>query len=192
MAAPSPPAIAPITVLTPVRRIWSWWLRLSWPPADRNRWISPWIKRPLLALSFIHAAHWGLIDRLPAAGPRRRARRLPVPYVVFQSNFDGPPREYAEAFAIKVAWRINGLWRGGYGFPGPRPQARFVDYVMRHALDGPFHYYSAYPTGTVRTVGAALALEESFGRFRSEAAGLDAEAFAEAWREFLTREQRKL
>jgi hypothetical protein len=188
MEAHNPPAIAPITVLTPVPRIWSWWLRLSWLFADRSRWI----KRPLLALSFIHAAHWGLMDRLPAAGRRRGALRLPAPYVVFQSNFDGPAREYAEAFAIKVAWRINGLWWGAYGFPGPRPQARFVDYVLAHALKGRFHYYSAYPTGTVRTVRSALELERSFRRFRSDAAELDADAFAEAWHEFLTREQRNL
>ena len=185
MAAPSPPAIAPITVLTPVWRIWSWWLWLSWKFADRSRWI----KGPLLALSFIHAAHWGLMDRVPSAVPRRRARRLPAPYVVFQSNFDGPAAEYAEAFAITVAWRINGLWRGGYGFPGPRPQARFVKYVLDHAVEGPFHYYSAYPTGTVRTVRSALELGQSFERFRREAADLDSDAFAGAWREFLTREQ---
>lgn len=188
MAAPSPPAIAPITVLTPVPRIWSWWLRLSWPFADRSRWI----KRPLRALSFIHAAHWGLMDRIPADAPRRRGSRLPSPYVVFQSNFDGPAKEYAEAFAIKVAWRINGLWWGAYDFPGPRPQATFVDYVLKHAVDGPFHYYSAYPTGTVRTVRSALELGESFERFQREAADLDPDAFAEAWRGFLTREQRNL
>lgn len=188
MAAPSPQAISPITVLTPVRRVWSWWLRATWPVADR--W--PWIKRPLLALSFIHVAHWGLLDRVPAVGPRRRARRLPSPYVVFQSNFDGPAQEYAEAFAVTVAWRINGLWRGAYDFPGPRPQATFVKYVLDHAVKGPFHYYSAYPTGTVRTVRSALALADSFERFRRDAADLDADHFAEAWQEFLTREQRNL
>ena len=48
------------------------------------------------------------MDRLPAADPRRRARRLPAPYVVFQSNYDGPPQEYAEAFAIKVAGGSTG------------------------------------------------------------------------------------
>jgi hypothetical protein len=188
MAAPSPPAISPITILTPVRRVWSWWLRATWPGADRWRWI----KRPLLALGFIHAAHWGLIDRVPAAGPRRRARRLPSPYVVFQSNFDGPAAEYAEAFAIKVAWRINGLWKGAYGFPGARPQARFVRYVLAHDIEGPYHYYSAYPHGTVRTVGSALAVADSFERLRRDAADLDADQFAKAWEKFLTREQHNL
>jgi hypothetical protein len=188
MAAASPPEIKPITVLTPVRRVWSWWLWLSWKFADRSRWI----KRPLLALSFINAAHWGLMDRLPPAAPRRRARRLPVPYVVFQANFDGPPREYAEAFAIKVAWRINGLWRGAYGFPGPRPQTTFVNYVFDHAVPGPYHYYAAYPGGSVRTIRSALALVESFERFRGRAERLDANEFAEAWGEFLTQEQLNL
>lgn len=188
MAVPRTPDISPITVLTPVPPLWGWWLRASWLYADRSRWI----KRPLLALSFIHAAHWGLMNRLPAAAPGRRGRRLPSPYVLFQSNFDGPAEEYAEAFAIKVAWRINGLWKGAYGFPGPRPQSTFVKYVLDHAVGGRYHYYSAYPHGTVKTVRSALALEERFERFRRYAAGLDANEFAEAWREFLTREQRNL
>jgi hypothetical protein len=64
--------------------------------------------------------------------------------------------------------------------------------VLDHAVNGSYHYYSAYPTGTVRTVRSALELEESFERFRRSAADLDADAFAEAWREFLTREQRNL
>jgi hypothetical protein len=188
MAVPSTPNISPITVLTPVRPLWGWWLRTSWLYADRSRWI----KRPLLALSFIHAAHWGLMNRLPAADARRRGRLLPSPYVLFQSNFDGPAEEYAEAFAVKVAWRINGLWKGAYGFPGPRPQATFVDYVLDHAVGGSYHYYSAYPHGTVKTVRSALALEESFARFRRHAAGLDAHEFTKAWQEFLTREQHNL
>jgi hypothetical protein len=56
----------------------------------------------------------------------------------------------------------------------------------------PFHYYSAYPTWTVRTVRSALELEQSFERFRRYSADLDADAFATAWREFLTREQHNL
>jgi len=188
MAEPRPPEIAPITVLTPIPRVWSWWLRVTWWFADKSHFV----KRPLLALSFIHAAHWGVFDRLPASAPRRRARRLPVRYILFQSNFDGPPREYAEAFAITVPWRIRGLWQGAYRFPGPRPEATFVEYVMDQRVKATLHYYSAYPTGTVRTVRSALALEESFERFRRGVAGLDADEFAEAWREFLTREQRNL
>jgi hypothetical protein len=64
--------------------------------------------------------------------------------------------------------------------------------VLGHAVEGPCHYYARYPTGTVRTVRSALALRESFERFEQKAAELDADQFAVAWREFLTREQRNL
>jgi hypothetical protein len=187
MAAPSVNQIAPITVITPVRRPWSWWLRLTWPGSDR----SAFIKRPLLRLSFIHVAHWALIDRLPASA-RRRTQRLPTPYVVFQSNFDGPAREYAEAFALEVPWRIRGLWAGAYRFPGPHPANDFVRYVLEHAIDEPYHYYCRYPTATVRTVGAALRLRESFERFRRESQDLEPDEFAAAWRRFLTDAQQDL
>jgi hypothetical protein len=188
MAAPDPPEIKPITVVTPMRRLWSWWLWLSWPPADRGLWI----KRPILRLSFIHVAHWGQIDRLPAAASRLRAAPLPTPYVIFQSNFDGPAREYAEAFSFEMPWRIRGLWGGAYGFPGPRPSNRFVDYVLSHAAEEPYHYYSRYPAATVRTVRAARELDAAFAQFRRRAKGLDPHAFAKAWQEFLTREQHNL
>jgi hypothetical protein len=182
--AGSSATISPITVITPVRRPWSWWLRLTWLYADR----SAFVKAPILRLSFIHAAHWGLFDRISAAG----SGRLPNPYILFQSNFDGPASEYAEAFALEMPWRIRGLWGGAYGFPGPDPPNRFVRYVLDHAVVGPVHYYARYPTGTVRTVRSALALRESFERFEREAADLDAEGFARAWRDFLTKEQRNL
>jgi hypothetical protein len=183
-AADGSATISPITVITPVRRPWSWWLRLTWPGSDR----SGSIKAPILRLSFIHAAHWGLFDRIPST----KSRRLPTPYVLFQSNFDGLAFEYAEAFALEMPWRIRGLWGGAYGFPGPDPPNRFVRYVLDHAVDGPYHYYARYPTATVRTVRSALALRESFERFEREAAKLDADGFARAWRDFLTREQGNL
>jgi hypothetical protein len=177
----SPPEVAPITVVTPVPRVWSWWLRLTWPLADRGLWI----KRPILRLSFIHIAHWGLVDRLPIGASS-------TPYILFQSNFDGPAPEYAEAFSLEMPWRIRGLWGGAYGFPGPRPPNDFVDYVLDHAAPGPCHYYARHPTATVRTVRAARELDKRFRRFRREARGLNPDDFAEAWSAFLTREQHNL
>lgn len=170
--------IAPITVLTPVSRLWSWWLRLSWPLADR----SAFVKRPLLGFSFIHVAHWALAERPDG------------PCVLFQSNFDGPADDYAETFALQVPWRIRGMWQGGRGFPGPRPANDFVRYVLDHAAeaDAPHHYYAAYPTATARTVRAALALRVAFEDLERSAAGLRADELAVAWQRFLTREQRHL
>jgi hypothetical protein len=177
----NPEEISPITVLTPVRRFWSWWLRLTWPAADRGLWI----KRPTLRLNFIHVAHWGLIDRLPIGASSE-------PYILFQSNFDGPASEYAEAFALEMPWHIRGLWGGAYGFPGPDPSNDFVAYVLGHAVPGPYHYYARNPIATVRTVRAALELDASFERFRRETGHLGPDEFAAAWSEFLTREQHNL
>jgi hypothetical protein len=176
-AAAPPRPISPITVVSPVRRPWSWWLLLSWPFANRSRLV----KGRLLELSFIHVAHWGLAKR----GSRR-------PCVVFQSNFDGPAEHYAETFAVQVPWRIRGMWRGAYGFRDPSRPAAFARYVLEHAVNEPYHYYAAYPTATVRTVRAALRLRRSFAEFERRAAGLGPDELADAWREFLTREQPNL
>jgi hypothetical protein len=167
----------PITIITPVGRLWALWLRATWPGADRGRWI----KGPLLDLRFIHVAHWGLAR--PSGG---------TTYVLFQSNYDGPAQEYAAAFAIKVPWRIRGLWTGARGFPGPHPVTRFVDYVLEKAQTAPYHYYAAYPAGTVRTVGAALELGAHFRSFERRAADLTPDQLLAAWHEFLTVEQRNL
>ena len=120
-------------VLTPAPYLWTLWLRVTWLLADR----SGFIKRPLLALGFIHIAHWGLVSRLPQRASRGHRRPLPSRYIVFQSNFDGPPEEYAEAFAIKVPGRIRGLWGGARDFPGPHPRDHVRPLRARPPGEGP-------------------------------------------------------
>ena len=180
--------ISPITVLTPAPSYWALWLRFTWFFADRSRFI----KRPLLALEFIHVAHWGLVGRVPQNAERRHRRPLPRTYIVFQSNFDGPAQEYAEAFAIKVPGRIYGMWGRATGFPGPRPWDRFVRYVLDHAVNDARHYYAAYPVAGVREVNAALALREPFGDLVRRAPELEPDQLLAAWQRFLTDEQRHL
>lgn len=181
-------AISPITVLTPAPSYWALWLVLSWFFADR----SAFIKRPLLALRFIHVAHWGLVGRVPQKAARRHRRPLPRTYIVFQSNFDGPPQEYAEAFAIKVPGRIFGMWGRASGFPGPRPWDRFVRYVLEHAVNDARHYYAAYPSAGVREVNAALALRAPVAELVRRAPALDPDQLHAVWQEFLTTQQRHL
>lgn len=180
--------ISPITVMVPVPRWWSWWLRATWPFADR----SALVKRKLLDLNFIHVAHWALLTGLPQSAPRRRRKRLPTPYVVFQSNFDGPEVEYAEAFSLEVPGRVDGMWRGAYQFPGARRPQAFVDYVVGRQLPGPYHYYAAYPYARVRTARASLELAEAFDQFTSQAAELEPEEFAARWTLFLSEQQHNL
>jgi len=174
--------IQPITLFTPVPRWWAAWLVVSWKLADRSRFI----KRPLLGLRFIHVARWGLVWRVRGQG------RLPTPYLVFQSNFDGAAPAYIEAFSITVPWRLRGMLGGAYTFPGPRPINAFVDWVFHEASPGPTHYYAAYPEQTVRTIGAALDLEPAFRELRDDVRGRSAAESLQRWSGFLTRRQRDL
>ena len=180
--------ISPITVLTPMPFYWRLWLWATWPFADRARLI----KRPLLALEFIHIAHWGVVNHFPNKAPRRHRRALPSRYILFQSNFDGPAEEYAEAFAIRVPLRIRGMWWKATGFPGPRPWDKFVRYVLTHAVDDARHYFAAYPDAGVRTVKSALALREPYADLARRAPALEPDELLAAWQEFLTRQQANL
>ena len=174
-----------VVVISPMRRWWSWWLALSWPPADRN----PIVKAPLVKLAFIHVAHWSRITRVPAGGGR--SRRLPHPYLIFHSNFNDDLAAYIDAFALIVPWRMRLMWHGIYAFPGPRVVDRFLAFVSSRATPVQ-HYYCAYPDGSAREVRAALELAEAHSAFAQHAASLDDAAFAAAWEAFVSEQQRRL
>lgn len=176
----------PMTVVTPLRRGWATWLRLTWPTARGN----PLIARPLVKLSFIHAAHWTLFTRVPAVDGGEE-RRLRHPFMLFQTNFDGSWKQYLDAFALIVAWRIRGIWAGATDFPGPRPMEPFKQYAADHEVPAA-HYYRAIPDATTTMVGQALALSERHAAFARAARSLDPVSFEAAWRRFLTESQRDL
>lgn len=166
-----------VTVISPVRRWWARWLRLSWPGADRM-WL---LKRPLVRLSFIHVAHWSLVTRVPG-------RRLPHPYLIFHSNFNDDLAAYIDAFALIAPWRMRLMWHGIYRFPGPRIVDRFLAFVEAHATPVQ-HYYCAYPQGSARMISQALELSERHRVFVDAAAGMTECEFAAAWEVFVDQNQ---
>jgi hypothetical protein len=169
-----------VTLMSPVRRWWAIWLRLTWPGADRM----PLIKRTLVRLSFIHVAHWALIDRVPSGAGKSPSHPLPHPYLIFESNFNDDLAAYIDAFALVVPWRMRLMWHGAFGFPGPRIVDRFLAFVEPRALAAQ-HYYCAYPDGSARMIDAALELGDRHREFVRSASALDDSAFAEAWRRFV-------
>jgi hypothetical protein len=178
--AMGPERISPITIISPVRRWWALWLRLTWPLARRN----PLIVRPLVKLGFINFAHWSLFDRVPAGGRRRDAKRLRQPYILFQSNFNGPAELYIDAFSLVVRGRLWMLWGGSYGYPGARPMERFRAFIFEKAVPTG-HYWAAYPEGSSRMVVSALTLQRRVEEFAQGAAELPPDEFAVAYRRFL-------
>lgn len=144
----------------------------------------------LKKLSFIQAARWSLIRRLPANGSYPETR-LRFPLLYFESNFNGGWEEYIDAFSYTLTTGMFGFWGSSYGFPGALPASEFKDYIRRNEYDAG-HYYSAYPDGTATTVLAALDLQPKIAALRAAANQMTAEQFARAWPEFLRDEQASL
>jgi hypothetical protein len=170
-----------LTTLSPLPRHWSWLVRAI---LRIKRWQGP---DPMLQrLSFIHVAHWVVLDRFP--GERRRSRYA---YLLFMSNFNGSWREYIDAFSITIAPRMAMLWGTAYGFPGAVPPLPFVRYIQRSQLAA-HHYYSAYPDATATEVASALRVSEQFERDVAPVRWLGDAPFAIAWRRFVVAVQRDL
>lgn len=172
-----------VVVVSPIRGWWKWWLRLTWPGADRM----PLIKRPLVKLAFIHVAHWSLLERIPLDGSGTELR-LPHPYIVFHSNYNDDLAAYIDAFALIVPWRMRGMWSGIYGFPGPRSVDRFLEFVEGHRTEVQ-HYYCAYPDGSARMISQALELSDRHAGLRDLAPTLTDAQFARTWERFVADNQ---
>lgn len=178
-----------LTTLSPLPRRWSLPLRLAlW--FKRRTGPDPALQR----LSFIHVAHWVILDRFPGQSHRSR-----YTYLLFLSNFNGSWREYIDAFSIAIPGRMALLWGTAYGFPGAQPPLPFVRYIERNQLT-PIHYYSAYPASTATEIASALRVRDRFDtdvRPATEAgggagAGADDAQLARRWRAFVDTVQRDL
>jgi hypothetical protein len=179
--------ITAITVVTPVRRWWATWLRIDFVLLKVLKWFLRQREpaRAVKRLSFINFGRWAVMDRVPASGSGR-GRRLPHPYILFQSNFNGASHEYFEAFARGLKLRMRGLWGGAYGVPDPNDLTKFSRYVHQH-WQPTDHYYAAYPQASTKMVLSALALRTEFDAFSRRAADLDADRFAREYAEFVAR-----
>ncbi len=177
-----------INVFSAVR----WWGRLWLPVLFLLARLFPGRSTSGIArLSFIHFARWTLVSRLPYNGPPQARRGLRYPRLYFESNFNGGWEEYIDAFSYVLTREIKTVWGSSYGFPGPLPTGPFKAYIRRNEFPVD-HFYSAYPDGTTTTVLAGLELRERLAPLRREADDLGPEAFALAWRAFLTDVQRCL
>jgi hypothetical protein len=140
-------------------------------------------------LSFIHFARWGIISRIPEMG--QPAEHLRQPLFMFESNYNGTFNQYIDSFANILTTGMNLFWGSSYGFPRPKPVARFIEYIHANEFIAQ-HYYSAYPTATTTMIVSALALEQAHEEFRRIAPSLSPEEFAAAYERFLTEQQAKL
>jgi hypothetical protein len=171
----------PLTVLSPMPRVWSGLLRAV---LFVRGLLGP--QRDLQELSFIHFAHWSVITRFP--GQSRRSRYA---YLLFRSDFNGAWGKYIDAFSVKIPRRMALIWGWSYGFPGALPPGPFRRYIARNDLPVD-HYFSAYPDSGVNEVAAALRVRDLYRKHLGDSGPADPAEFAEAWRQFVDEAQNDL
>jgi hypothetical protein len=176
-----------ITVFSSVKWFGRLWLPLVFLYATH----APNSRGTLARLSFIHFARWTLIRELPHNGASQPRERLNYPKLFFESNFNGGWAEYIDAFSHILTRGMKIFWGTSYGFPQPLPTGPFKRYIERNQLEAS-HFYSAYPQATTTMILGALKLDEQLAQFKQQTRGLDAEAFAAAWRKFMTEVQGQL
>jgi hypothetical protein len=170
-----------ITVFSTIR----WTGRLFLPVLFLVTRTFPKLTVTLRQLSFIHFARWSIIRRLPYNGPPQRKGRLRYPHMYFESNFNGGWEEYIDAFSHILTSGMTAFWGTSYGFPKPLPTAPFKAYIQVNETEAD-HYYSAYPDATSTMIQRALELDAKLVPLRRNAERMDPDAFAAAYRAFLT------
>ena len=151
----------------------------------------PKLTGTLRQLSFIHFARWTLIGRLPYNGPPQKKGRFRYPHMYFESNFNGGWEEYIDAFSHILTSGMTAFWGSSYGFPKPLPTAPFKRYIQDNETEAD-HYYSAYPDATSTMIQRALVLDDKLAKLKRDARRMDPDAFAAAYRTFLTETQNAL
>jgi hypothetical protein len=151
----------------------------------------PQLTGTLRQLSFIHFARWSVIGRLPYNGPPQKKGRFRYPHMYFESNFNGGWEEYIDAFSHILTSGMTAFWGSSYGFPKPLPTAPFKKYIQDNETEAD-HYYSAYPDATSTMIQRALELDKRLETLKRDAQRLQPDAFAAAYRRFLTESQNAL
>jgi hypothetical protein len=151
----------------------------------------PKLTGTLRQLSFIHFARWTVIGRLPYNGPPQKTGGFRYPHMYFESNFNGGWEEYIDAFSHILTSGMTAFWGSSYGFPKPLPTAPFKQYIQDNETEAD-HYYCAYPDATSTMIQRALELDTRLAALKRDAERLDPDAFAAAYRRFLTASQNAL
>ena len=169
-----------LTLFTPIRPQWVWFLRIGLPLTRHL----PFMARHILQFNFIKFVRWTVVPGLDG-------ERLNYKYLFFESNFDGPWQHYIDAFAYVIPKDIRLTWGRGINFPHPPPSEPLKAWIARNSMEGGT-YYCAYPQASTRMVRSALAVRERFAALAREAERLGPEEFKAAYERFLVDAQADL
>ena len=171
------------------------------PMRPRNTWINRFLfmfsrSQPdklagLIGLSFIHFARWVIIRRgdWPDFGQPRDPLRND--YMLFCSNFNGTWDQYIDAFSDALPSGLDLLWYSSIKYPHSIPITAFKNYIRANQVDTDY-YYNATPGAAQRDVKSGLRVRRALLKLAEEHGGMDAAAFAEAYRQALVSVQNEL
>ena len=98
-----------LTLFTPIRHQWAGILRTAFTAVPHLP-----IKAHIIQFNFIKFVRWVIVDSL-------EDEELSYPYLLFESNFDGPWQHYIDAFAYVIPLDIRFVWGRGIDVPYPPP-----------------------------------------------------------------------
>lgn len=168
-----------LTLFTPIRKQWAGLLRFALTMVPRLP-----IKSHIIQFNFIKFVRWVVVDRLDG-------EKLNYPYLLFESNFDGPWQHYIDAFAYVIPLDIRFVWGRGVDFPYPPPAEPLKNWIAHNSMEGGT-YYCAHETISTRQIQSALAVQDGLRQLLAHADELSAPEFQAAWQRFLTEHQAHL
>jgi hypothetical protein len=140
----------------------------------------------------IHFTRWSVISRIPSNGrdqlPEHLSRR---PLLLWETYYNGDMHQYIEAFSCVIPGQINRTWHTSYGFPGASPITPLTSYIDSVRYPEAY-YYSAYPSGSVRTITCSLNVMDGHETLLDLARRGGPDEFAAAYDRFLERHQADL
>ena len=142
---------------------------------------------PLAKASRTHFARWVVIPQLVYQGSPQKPDSLRSQYLLFTACCDNPRESYLDHIRETMPDEADGIWGHCVGYPGAGDATKFRAYFEHNAINSQF-FVAAYPTSSVQQVRSALALRDRLIAFATSSQGLDAAAFAAAYRQRFSRQ----
>ena len=149
-----------LNLLTPISLRGRLWLKFLFFAAT----VLPLPRWTVLRLRLIHYARWTVLGRS----------------LLFESNFNGTPDAYVEAFSYVFPKGMKLIWGSSRGFPGPVPVETLRVWIETGTIETS-HYYCAYPEASTKEILAGLEVRRRLREFNEQTMDVDAPRFAEEY-----------
>src|SRR3954452_8716950 len=150
-----------LTLLTPIRPFWVPFLWL----VMRSARYHTCFRNHSLQFKFIYYVRSAIFREFAPDEKKRYS------YLLFESNFDIPWRQYIDAFAYVIPKDISVIWGRGFAFPGPPPAEPLKRWIAMNSLEGG-HYHMAYPQASVKMTMASLEARDRCEELANRADGM--------------------